>query len=424
MSYIVDRRLNGKDKSSVNRKRFLDRYKKQIREAVSDAATERSITDLDSGETVTIPQRNISEPVFQHGEGGDRSIIHTGNKEFVTGDEVQRPESGGGGSGSGQASDSGEGDDEFMFSLSRDEYLDFLFDGLELPNLVKQHLKGTDNFRYKHAGVVSDGNPSKINIIRSMRTSLSRRMALGGSARKRLKEAKLELQLLLQEDADAEQQAKVELLEEEIKKLMDRLTRIPYLDTYDLRYNHHVKDPIPSAQAVMFCLMDVSGSMTQSMKEMAKRFYMLLYLFLERSYEKTEIVFIRHHTSAKEVDEQEFFYSREAGGTVVSSALKLMDQIITERYPVDQWNIYGAQASDGDNWNDDSPVCKKFLTEKLLPMSQYFTYVEIMPRTHQSLWDEYKLVEGTCGDQFAMQEIKSLEDIYPVFRELFQRREL
>mgnify|MGYP003385876583 CR=1 FL=1 len=422
MSYIVDRRLNGKDKSSVNRQRFLDRYKKQIKEAVSDAASQRSITDLDSGEQVTIPQRNISEPIFQHGEGGDRSIIHPGNKEFVTGDRVKRPDNGGGGGGAGDASDNGEGSDDFMFSLSREEYLDFLFDDLALPNLIKQHLKGTDNFKYKHAGIVSQGNPSKINIVRSMRSSLSRRLAMGGSSRARLREAKQELELLLDKEASVERNQAVALLEEEIQTLTDKLARIPYLDTYDLRYNHHVKDPVPSAQAVMFCLMDVSGSMTQQMKEIAKRFYMLLYLFLERSYEKTEIVFIRHHTAAKEVDEEEFFYSRETGGTVVSSALKLMNEIIEERYPLDQWNIYGAQASDGDNWNDDSPLCKKLLTEKLLPMSQYFTYVEITPRTHQSLWDQYQLVEQECGDCFAMQEIKDISDIYPVFRELFKRR--
>ncbi len=424
MSYIVDRRLNGKDKSSVNRQRFLDRYKKQIKEAVSDAASQRSITDLESGEQVSIPQRNISEPVFQHGEGGDRSIVHPGNKEFASGDQVKRPESGGGGSGTGEASDNGEGTDEFIFSLSREEYLDFLFEDLALPNLIKQHLKGTDNFRYKHAGVVSQGNPSKLNVVRSMRSSLSRRIAMGGSSRARLKEARTELDELNVQEVSVERNQSIALLEEEIAALVEKLARIPYLDTYDLRYNHHVKDPVPSAQAVMFCLMDVSGSMTQQMKEMAKRFYTLLYLFLERSYEKTEIVFIRHHTSAKEVDEQEFFYSRETGGTVVSSALKLMNEIIADRYPVDEWNIYGAQASDGDNWNDDSPICKKYLTDKILPISQYFTYVEITPRSHQSLWDQYVLVEQQCPDSFAMQEIKDISDIYPVFRKLFQRREV
>ena len=142
----------------------------------------------------------------------------------------------------------------------------------------------------------------------------------------------------------------------------------------------------------MFCLMDVSGSMDQQIKDMAKRFYLLLYMFLRRHYERTEIVFIRHHTVAKEVDEQEFFYSRETGGTVVSSALKLMKEVIESRYSPNEWNIYGAQASDGDNWNDDSPICRKLLEDELLPLVQYFAYVEITKRNHQALWREYEQV--------------------------------
>ena len=105
----------------------------------------------------------------------------------------------------------------------------------------------------------------------------------------------------------------------------------------------------------MFCLMDVSGSMDQGHQGDGQAFYILLYLFLSRTYKNVEVVYIRHHTQAKEVDEHEFFYSQETGGTIVSSALKMMNDIINERYPANQWNIYAAQASDGDNWADDSP---------------------------------------------------------------------
>jgi hypothetical protein len=136
--------------------------------------------------------------------------------------------------------------------------------------------------------------------------------------------------------------------------------------------------------------MDVSGSMDQATKDMAKRFYLLLYMFLKRHYERTEVVFIRHHTTAREVDEHDFFYSRETGGTVVSSALKLMKEIIDDRYSPDAWNIYAAQASDGDNWNDDSPLCGKLLSESLLPLVQYYAYIEITQRSHQALWREYE----------------------------------
>lgn len=102
---------------------------------------------------------------------------------------------------------------------------------------------------------------------------------------------------------------------------------------------------------------------------MAKRFYILLYLFLSRTYKNVEVVYIRHHTQAKEVDEHEFFYSQETGGTIVSSALKLMDEVVKERYNPAQWNIYAAQASDGDNWADDSPLCHEILAKKLLPVA-------------------------------------------------------
>lgn len=158
-------------------------------------------------------------------------------------------------------------------------------------------------------------------------------------------------------------------------------------------------------------------------KDVAKRFFILLYLFLKRTYETIDIVFIRHHTSAKEVAEQEFFYSRETGGTVVSSALELMNETIVSRYPATEWNIYGAQASDGDNWNNDSPHCRDILINYIMPKVQYFAYIEIMPRHHQSLWEEYETVKAAFP-QFAMQNINTIQDIYPVFRELFKKQNI
>ncbi|MES2919186.1 MAG: YeaH/YhbH family protein [Pseudomonadota bacterium] len=424
MSYIIDRRLNGRNKSTVNRQRFLERYRQQIKEAVADAVTRRSITDMEHGESVAIPTRDISEPVFHHGDGGEREMVHPGNREFSAGDRIKRPEGGGtgGGAGEGQASDSGEGEDEFNFTLSQEEFLNFLFDDLELPNLVKRRLAGLETFQWQNAGIVNDGNPAKINIVRSLRAATSRRIALGAGSRKRLRAAETELESLLQQDTSPERKARIAELREDIGKIRNRLERIPFIDTFDLRYNHHIRVPKPTSQAVMFCLMDVSGSMNQAMKDMAKRFFLLLYLFLKRNYKKIDIVFIRHHTSAKEVEEEEFFYSRETGGTIVSSALKLMQEIMVARYPAEEWNIYGAQASDGDNWNDDSPLCQQLLTEGILPLSQYFAYIEITPREHQALWHSYESVMQEWPSVFAMQQIIDAADIYPVFRELFSRK--
>ena len=208
----------------------------------------------------------------------------------------------------------------------------------------------------------------------------------------------------------------------EIEDLKRKIAAVPFIDNYDLRFRNYEKRPHPTSKAVMFCLMDVSGSMDQATKDMAKRFYILLYQFLTRTYKDIEVVYIRHHTQAKEVDEQEFFYSQETGGTIVSSALKLMDEIVKERYSQGDWNIYAAQASDGDNWADDSPHCTDILTNKLLKTVRYYAYIEITTRAHQSLWREYQGIAQTHSN-FAMQHIRSVEDIYPIFRELFKKNQ-
>ncbi|MDQ2076294.1 YeaH/YhbH family protein [Marinimicrobium sp. ABcell2] len=421
MSHIVDRRLNAKNKSAVNRQRFLHRYRDHIKKAVSDAVTQRSITDMEQGEKISIPSRDVHEPVFQHGKGGHRENVLPGNKEFIAGDRIARPPAGGGGGGDGEASDQGEGQDDFVFQISQAEFLDFMFDDLELPNLVKRQLSGSTEFTRHRAGYSNQGNPGQMNVVRSMRSAHARRIALTAGKRRRLKALEEEL---LQEEAKTDilhNPNRITELEAEIDALRAKIKRVPWLDTFDLKYNLHVKHPIPHSKAVMFCLMDVSGSMTQSTKDMAKRFFILLYLFLQRNYEHTEVVFIRHHTSAKEVDEEEFFYSRETGGTIVSSALRLMQEIIEARYPSDQWNIYGAQASDGDNWNEDSTICHRLLTESILPRVQYFSYIEITQREHQALWNEYQSVKARFPELFAMQQITDARDIYPVFRELFHK---
>jgi uncharacterized sporulation protein YeaH/YhbH (DUF444 family) len=420
LAYLIDRRLNGKNKSAVNRQRFLRRYRKHIKQAVSDAVSKRSIKDIDSGEKITIPSQDIQEPVFGHGPGGKRTIIHPGNKEFIKGDQFPRKKSGGGGSGEGKASNTGEGMDDFVFQITQDEFLEFMFDELELPNLVKRQLAGSDSFTYRRAGYSTVGTPNQINIVRSLRAANARRIALGTPNRKKIRLLEEELEQTKTDDPFNNEKINALLLE--IEELKQKIKRIPFLDTFDIKYNLTVKEPQPSSKAVMFCIMDVSGSMNQATKDMAKRFFILLYLFLQRNYDHTEVVFIRHHTSAKEVDEEEFFYSRETGGTIVSSALELMKSIMDDRFPLSEWNIYGAQASDGDNWNDDSSICYDMLINQILPSVQHYSYIEITPREHQALWHEYELVQEQFEHQFAMQQIIEPSDIYPVFHELFQRR--
>lgn len=418
MSQIIDRRLNGKNKSTMNRTRFMRRYKEQIRKAVTEAIGKRSVTEIDRGGKINIPARDISEPVFGHGPGGRRSIVHPGNRDFIAGDRIPRPPQGQGKRGS-KASDTGEGEDEFGFEISRDEFLEFFFQDLQLPNLVKKQLTTIIEYQKVRAGFSTTGAPSDLHILKSLKGALGRRIAVRNPYLTKLYAAEEELADLLAEDD--ENHPRVAELREEIHWLKHKILSIPFLDTFDLRYKSRVLIPKPTTQAVMFCLMDVSGSMDQSKKDMAKRFFMLLYLFLTRTYERIQVVFIRHHTIAAEVNEEEFFYARETGGTVVSSALKLMREIVTERYPTSEWNIYAAQASDGENWDDDSPICRDLLLSSIMPCVQYYAYIEISEHEDQRLWQQYQQVAETYR-HFAMQRITGPEDIFPVFRELFKRQ--
>ena len=425
LQHIIDRRLAGKNKSIGNRERFLRRYKDKIRDAVRRAVDGRGIRDMQQGEDIHIPKRDIAEPVFGHAQGGVRETVHPGNQEYVRGDRIAWPKGGGSGGGS-QASDSGEGEDDFVFHLTKEEFMQVFFDDLALPNLARTQLAETPEWKTQRAGFTSDGMPTNLHVVRSMKGAIGRRIAVGAGARSELRELEQRLTALLEQPKPAAGTPELEMrlgeikeLEARIEQLRARVGRIPYLDPIDLRFRNRVRVPVPTSKAVMFCLMDVSGSMDESRKDLAKRFFILLYLFLTRHYEKIDLVFIRHHTQAQEVDEQNFFHATETGGTVVSSALVLMEEIIRARYPSNEWNIYGAQASDGDNWHHDSGRCRELLAQQILPLCRYFAYVQVAEE-EQNLWDEYAQLASE-NRVFAMRKVTDAANIYPVFRDLFKK---
>jgi uncharacterized sporulation protein YeaH/YhbH (DUF444 family) len=338
---------------------------------------------------------------------------------------IPRPEQGGG-QGS-KASYSGEGLDVFRFALSVEEYLVLYLDDLDLPDLAKRQVSVAVSVQWRQAGYSVSGPPSRISVPRTLRHSMSRRIALKRPKAEELHALREEIEKLEREGGHFDELVK---LRADLEHRLMRTKRIPYIDPVDVRYRRLESNPKPIARAVMFCLMDVSGSMNEHMKDLAKRFYSLLYLFLNRRYEHVDVVFIRHTHEASEVDEQTFFYSRETGGTVVSTALFKMAEIIRERYPVDQWNIYAAQASDGDNTSNDNSVVLAQLRDAILPICQYYAYVEVgmddeeeppggsEPSTN--LWRAYRRVSVEAP--FAMRKVRHRRDIYPVFRELFARR--
>ena len=417
MLTVIDRRLAGKNKTIENRERFLRRYREQIRQKVADAVRDQSLQDLGADKKITIPKRDIAEPVFHHGKGGTRNIVHAGNKQYITGDRIKRPNGGQG--GDPQAADDGEGEDDFTFELTREEFMNYLFEDLELPRLARTEAIQVPEFKTTRSGFSASGAPTNLHVVRSLRNALGRRIALMTPLNRTLHELEAErAQLLEATEPDLEA---VALLDVEIAKLKSRIGGVPYLDPTDLRFVNRVRVPQPCVQAVMFCVMDVSGSMDQARKDLAKRFFLMLYLFLSRSYARVEVVFIRHHTQAQEVDEDTFFHARETGGTVVSSALDLMKRIVHERYPSNAWNIYGAQASDGDNWDSDSPKCSAILREDLLPLVRYFAYIQVVLE-EQNLWTEYQALAETHS-HFVLRKVSQPGDIFPVFRDLFRKQE-
>lgn len=424
---ILDRRLNPRGRSLPNRQRFLRRAKALVQEAVRDASARRDIRDADAGGEVTIPLHGIREPSFHFGSGGIRDHVLPGNKEYREGDEIPRPPEGGGGGGS-EGSPDGDGEDAFRFVLSREEFLDLFLDDLELPDLAKRRLVEGADPAWHRAGYSVSGSPANLALARTMRNSLSRRIAL----RRPKPEAVAELEAAIVElEAAGDAPEALMALRAELERQLRRSQRIPYIDPVDVRYRRFEPVPKPVAQAVMFCLMDVSGSMTEEMKDLAKRFYTLLYIFLQRRYKHVEIVFIRHTHEASEVDEETFFHSRETGGTLVSTALEEMQRVVAERFPPTEWNIYAAQASDGDNASGDSQKTAQLLIDSILPACQYYAYIEVgrdgehgmpgFPRGPTDLWRTYEALVA-AGAPMAMKKVRHRREIFPVFRELFQRR--
>ena len=403
---------------------MLARARGEIARAARSAITQGTLRETGHGETVTVPADVLHEPSFHTVfTGGERQVILSGNKEFSTGDRLARPPSGRGGGGSGAGQGGGESQDGFRFVLTRDEFLDLFFEDLELPDLVKSQVVATETMAPMRAGISVDGNPSQIDMSRSMRQSLARRIGLRRPKPPEVRELEQEIFRLEASGEDAE---RLRMLQGELELALRRLARVPWVDPIDLRYRRYTQVPKPSTRAVMFCLMDVSGSMSESMKDLAKRFFLLLHVFLERRYKRVDLVFIRHTETAEEVTEEMFFTDPRTGGTVVSTALAELTRIQRERYSAESWNIYAAQASDGDNSGSDTQRAVGMLEADILPVVQHFAYIEVsmsaaIIRGETDLWRGYAPLSQRAP-KLAMRRVAERRDIFPVFRDLFGRK--
>ena len=353
---------------------------------------------------------------------------------FDVGDRIKK--GGGGSGGGGNEAGEGEGEDDFIW-VSEDEIKTILFEGRQLPDMTKLKAAHVNITERRHSGYTNKGPAHRMDMPRTDKkrkademilTKVSERRILqnlseqfnilarqmpgaepldfsGKDKFEKLSAAKGILSFVLGDKAEeceipedavaalslavaglksklqgavsAEEQERITILED---RLVDQFKiRGKAADFHDRHLTFEFDDefPRPSAKAVMFCQMDVSGSMGQEEKNTAKVFFWLLKEFLKEAYDQVDIVFISHTTEAKEVDEKTFFYGKETGGTLVSSCLKLTKEVIAQRYPPGEWNIYSAQASDGDNVSEDNAVVQKYM-EELLPDLQSHYYVEIV----------------------------------------------
>ncbi|MCK9188722.1 YeaH/YhbH family protein [Acidithiobacillus sp.] len=431
MSTIIDRRSSG-TRSTANQNRLQRRVRARLKVAVEKMARSGSIEDLaNADQPISIPTRDLHEPSFRR-DLSDASWerVLPGNKEYQRGDEISKPEGGGGSGKSREGTPDGLGDDEVAIVLSADEFLELLFDGLALPNLRKTAQGDIQADQWRRAGFIKDGSPSRMHVGRTMRAARARRLALRAGKRRELQgllDARGTLQEEIQDRVARGQDVSVEQerlgkLNSQIAALERKIKAIPFIDEADLRFAHIDQQPHPITNAVMFCVMDVSGSMGEKEKDLAKRFFLLLYLFVHRHYQTVQIVFIKHHSTASECSEQAFFGAREGGGTLVSPAVILAEEIMEQRFSPDRWNVYLAQVSDGDNYFADNAVVEKHLMN-LLPRLRNLFYLEVNRDSESDLLQLYEAIAQDFPDLITARASER-EDIYPLFRTLFATEEM
>lgn len=435
---FIDRRKNDKGKSIGNRQRFLRRIKAAIKAKAHELIGSTVGATSKSDNAVIVSKKSISEPRFAYGNSSYRRMVVPGNYKYVKGDPLDLNEllNKGQGGGKGGSKD-GSGEDDFVVNVSRDEFLDYFFEDLELPNMEKTSESKMLDKTNKPAGFQKDGSPNKLALLPSIRNAKMRKRALETPWRKKLAIINRRLEeidglFVLSDRCGAERERELIDEQDELiaqrKKCMARIAAIPFIDNVDLRYRTSVKVPIRRSSAAIFFIMDNSGSMGEEEKTLARKFFTLLYLFVIRKYETVDLVFVSHTDKAHEVDEETFFTTRESGGTVVSTALTVMRDIYNERYSGGDTNVYVCQASDGDNWEDDNKVCKSLLLDEILPVVQHYAYVQVEPdrsyTARSELYEMYKSVVGAqSSNKLACKRLKTAEDIYPTFREFFSKSE-
>lgn len=450
MAIIIDRRTTAnRDRTSENRGRLLRRYKGIIKEQLPKILGDRKLLDsVRGGGKVVIPKKDLSEPQFVYGDGGLRDTVLPGNDRWHEHDIIDKPQGSEGESGT----DGPDGLDEFSVVLSREEFLKILFDDCELPFMVESLVQKQAEVVHENAGYQVGGSPNRLSIVRSYKNSKARRMSSSAALQEEIDLLETEMgsilsdiwkaaSLQLASGPTVNQERRLHEIKERIEELKIRKRALPLFDTTDLRFRCRVEKALPKTHATMIMIMDNSGSMGEREKTIARKFFILLYLFLAQNYDKIDMRFISHTTSAKEMGEEEFFSTHENGGTIVSSALDLLVEMLNGIDTVGtpdnvkgagelkgKTNVYVAQVSDGDNMDTDNGTCSELLTDDILPYVNYYAYVQVEAEgsnssllsyaRRNSLWATYEALGKTHANHVSKQ-VTHERDIFGVFRSFF-----
>lgn len=416
---IIDRRQDNKYNGDASRKQFIDRFRGHLKKRVDDLVKDAKIKDLvgKDKQKVKVPEDMTSIPSWGYASGtGDHGFVRSGNDKYETGDVFhvrKRGGSMGGGAGNG-----GDQKDDFEFLLSQQEFLDLYFENLELPNFIKKGMKKIYHQVRQRAGFCKRNIPVHLDVRKTFLEKTKRKIIWTGLREERL--AQLEVKLLTLPEGKER-----DMCLHEIEQLKKR--KGSYLRETDLRFRKFTLKKKPINHAVVFCVMDVSGSLQEREKSIAKHFYVLFCMFLNKLYESLEIRFIRHHHEARLVDEEEFFHGRDSGGTTISTAFTLVNDIIDNEYDVAHTNIYVAYAGDGENNPEDNKIVFNLLRNTLIPKLQFFAYLQVMPEYnmmrlslanfHNQVKRFKELYPEKVGSTFASDQ----SQVYRVFQDLFKK---
>lgn len=391
-----EKTIERSDRSARDRQRHRERVRQAIKENIADIISEESIIGKSRDKIIKVPIKGIKEYRFVYGENAPG--IGQGNGETKPGDVVGK--SGDQGTANGDKAGDRPGEDYYETDISLEELIDIVFEDLELPFWERKKFRQIESVRLsKRKGVRSKGIRPRLDKKRSAKARIRRRHATLGPRNLR----------------DTAYTADSGMYLHGRNELGQR--RFPFHDD-DLKYKHLSEDVKLESNAVVICIMDTSGSMDTVKKYLARSFYFLLYQFVHQRYQNTELVFIAHHTEAKEVDEDEFFHKGESGGTFVSSGYRKALEIIAERYHPAIWNIYAFHTSDGDNFPSDNDAALEAARE-LCQVCNLLGYGEIKPA---GSWDYggtlYQVFSKIDAENFCMVKIVQKEDLWPSFRKL------